>query len=988
MLRGGKGRGRVLFIIIVTMAGAAPLLRPAVPEDDPGGRSERKSGGAFREAEQARSDGDFELSVERFTAALAVSIEGRDRAAEALCLGRLGLCLWNLGRVKEAESKFLEAAGKAEASGPSEVLSYGRGALEIIRLYERGKACRLSNDLETSLEAFQEAVAIGRRIEGEEFVAKCLRQMTGTLWSMNDLGGFLAGNQEGLEIATRLNLKVERGRCLNNLGLYFWKATDYSKALRYFQQALHALKDFNDKQTEAECTSNIGLITMDLGDYDAALYHFKEALDIDRENGRLMDVYKSYNNIGVALERKAFQTETPKLLEEALSYFDACLTLIERYPDEKTEIEALNNKGTIYSSIGDYRKALLIFSTALNKAVRQKNNEAVCSIYNNIGNIYFKQGRFLEAKRVFSKSVSIPAIKLFEDARWEALFGLGRCLEMSGDSFAALDYYHKSLDVIDSIRSRILLESFKTGFSRNKLGVFESLLSLLFKLQSDERSGKRLEEMFMVIEKAKARAFLECLGEVRIDPRDELTAGLRERERAVSKEISDLVRALSDPGLDRPARDEKLVRLERAEEESLRLVSEMKGELIERAGLFSPEICSIPAIQAELLDRRTALIEYFLGDARSYMFFITRDEVRLFALPPRDEVERSLRGYLRALSVPDPAGFSGRVAAERIAAEILPPLSAPAVAGIERLLIIPDGILYYLPFETLRPPGVGGSGFLVERYETSYAPSSSSLAFLRKKPAGGHRKSLLALGAPELKNRSRTHKKGQTPDDPSAGDMYQGLGFDLGPLPFARREVLDISGHFPRPARDIMLGSDATERALKARALNDYDILHFACHGLLDERVPFRSALVLSTGPDAEEDGFLQAREVYNLRMDADLVVLSACQTGRGRLEKGEGLLGLPRMFFYAGSRSVVSSLWHIGDRSTARFMDAFYEHLSLGMGKAQALRQAKIQMLRSRSQHPFHWAAFLLNGDFGPVAGIRSRAAIVGPAQRSMMNH
>ena len=987
MLRGGTGRGRVLFLLILTMAGEAPP-RSAVPVDDPGERIDRIHGQAFREGEQARVGGDFERSAERFAAALAASIGDRNRAAEALCLGRLGLCLWNLGRVKEAETRFLEAAVKAEASGPAEVLSYGRGALEIIRLYERGKACRLSNDLETSLEAFQEAVTIGRRIGSEEFVAKCLRQMTGTQWSMNDLGGFLAGNQEGLEIATRLNLKVERGRCLNNLGLYFWKATDYSKALRYFQQALTISTELRDSRMKAECLSNMGIIYKELGDYVVALECFNGAYALDRELNGITGISIDLTNLGSVYRDIANLHNDKASLDKALAYYQDCLIHIAANESKQIEISCLNNIGTIKTDLNLLVDALRVFREAIKKAEHSGFLEETASLNSNLGEVFYKKREFIKASRYIKKAITIALKLRLSHVLWEAYYRLGRCLEMSGDPDAALTYYHKSVDVIDSIRSRILLESFKTGFSRNKLGVFESLLSLLFKLQSDERSGKRLEEMFMVIEKAKARAFLECLGEVRIDPRDGLTSGLRERERAVSKEISDLVRALSEPGLDRRARATKLDRLERAEEESLRLVSEMKGELVDRAGLFSPEIYSTRAIQEELLDRRTALIEYFLGDDRSYMFFITRDKVRLFALPPREDVERSLRGYLRALSVPDAGGFSGRIAAERIAAEILPPLSEPSIAGIERLLIIPDGILYYLPFETLRPPGIGGSGFLVERYETSYAPSSSSLAFLRKKPAGGHRKSLLALGAPELKTKSRTQKKGQPPDDPSAGDMYQGLGFDLGPLPFARREILDIAGHFPRPARDIMLGSDATEGALKARALNDYDILHFACHGLLDERVPFRSALVLSTGRDADEDGFLQAREVYNLGMDADLVVLSACQTGRGRLEKGEGLLGLPRMFFYAGSRSVVSSLWHIGDRSTARFMDVFYEHLSRGMGKAQALRQAKIQMLRSRSQHPFHWAAFLLNGDFGPVVGIRSRAETVEPAQRSMMNH
>ncbi len=233
---------------------------------------------AFRQGETERIRGDFESSIIRFTEALTISRTASDPAAEAACLVKLGLLQWNLGRVQEAEGNFSDAALKAGESGLSEALSYSRTALEIIRLYNQGKDLRQSNALPRSLASFAEAVALGRKNRGEEFVVKCLRQMSGTYWQMNDLKGFLSNNQEALEIATRLNLQVERGRCLNNLGLYFWKSTDYSKALSNFQQALFILKLLNDSQTEAECVNNIGVISLILGDYDNALIHFKNAL--------------------------------------------------------------------------------------------------------------------------------------------------------------------------------------------------------------------------------------------------------------------------------------------------------------------------------------------------------------------------------------------------------------------------------------------------------------------------------------------------------------------------------------------------------------------------------------------------------------------------------------------------------------------------------------------------------------------------------------
>ena len=196
-------------------------------------------------------------------------------------------------------------------------------------------------------------------------------------------------------------------------------------------------------------------------------------------------------------------------------------------------------------------------------------------------------------------------------------------------------------------------------------------------------------------------------------------------------------------------------------------------------------------------------------------------------------------------------------------------------------------------------------------------------------------------------------------------DLYAGQGYDLSPLPFSRREARNVVKFFPKENRTIYLKDKANEASIKKLSLTDYQVIHFACHGLLDEKFPFRSALVLSKGEKEEEDGFFQVREIYNLKMNAEMIVLSACQTGRGKLEHGEGVLGLPRIFFYTGAQSVLTSLWKIHDKSTSKFMNLFYEYLFQGYGKAQALRLAKLKMMKSRFSHPHYWAAFVLNGDF-----------------------
>ena len=233
-----------------------------------------------------------------------------------------------------------------------------------------------------------------------------------------------------------------------------------------------------------------------------------------------------------------------------------------------------------------------------------------------------------------------------------------------------------------------------------------------------------------------------------------------------------------------------------------------------------------------------------------------------------------------------------------------------------------------------------------------------------------HPKSLLAIGDPKYESEKQSDSDQKT-SSLILKEIYNNQGYDFFAIPYSRKEIKNIARLFPKHKRDVYLGEKAKEEVIKKTSLQDYKIVHFACHSLLDEKFPFRSALVLALDDDNEEDGFLLVREIYNLRLSADMIVLSACQTGRGRLENVEGVLGLPRIFFYCGARSVVSSLWKINDKSTTQFMSNFYEYISKGKSKAQALRLAKLKMLDSRFNHPFFWASFVLYGDSSPLQGL-----------------
>ena len=619
------------------------------------------------------------------------------------------------------------------------------------------------------------------------------------------------------------------------------------------------------------------------------------------------------------------------------------------------------------TDLKNYHEALKYFKSGYEKAKEIKDSEAIGMILTNMGNVHLNQGNYEEAIKSYQKAIELANKISAREILWEAYFGLGQSHERSNKFSQAVMCYKRAIDIIDLIRSQILLDTYKAGFVRDKLKVYEFLINLLFRLNRSDSTNSYAKELFHIIERAKARAFLESLGESKIDIRKSLSPELKKRENEISSRISLIIQELSKPDLSKKRRKELLAKLRQEEDEYISLISQMRAEAPEVANLVSPSPCHVDRVQ-QLLDRKTALLEYFLGEDQSFVFFVTKNGFDVYPLPSRSEIEKSIKAYLKVLLHSPEREFRGILAAKRIYKELLFPFGRVIAESIENLIIVPDGVLYYLPFETLIPYTQNQSSegdYLIENYKISYAPSSSVLLYLTEKKFNHKRaKSLLAFGNPSYTLKISSKGKKHKTYIEIMRELYLDQGFDFSPLPYSEREISEISRYFPEKKRDIYLKDEAREETFKKLPLKDYKIIHFACHGFLAEQFPFRSALVLSLDEDPEEDGFLQVREIYNLRLKAELIVLSACQTGKGKLERGEGVLGLPRIFFYAGAKSVVLTLWKISDESTAMFMNSFYRFLSQGKDKAQALRLAKLEMINSKLSHPFYWAAFVLNGD------------------------
>lgn len=704
-------------------------------------------------------------------------------------------------------------------------------------------------------------------------------------WDTKCWDDFKERNLAALAIARAMGHLMEEGRCLNNIGAFYHKTGLFAQASDHFEQALDKAKRSSDRGTEAECLNNLGLLSRDFGDHVKAFRYLSAAHEIDTKLGDLSAMAINVGNMAAVLLRKGVDTGDTDDLAKALELYRT--NLGSGHLDPYQRFVSLNNMGVVLNEQGktvDARACFARASALLGDAGYLQERGAAL---NNIATTYLYEGRFDEALRDYRAAQEASRDDPFSESLMESYVGMGQCLEGLRDSPGALASYERATKILDRRVSQISSDIFMIGFARNKYGAYQKMLRILSDQYLERPSETLIAEIFGIIERAKAKAFFENLGESRD------------------------VRPIGGPAAD--------IRLARSAAD----------------------------------DERTLILEYYLAEDRSYLVSVSLDSLHLDILPNRHELNRSIRGFLKLL--PDraqPLRYA-LSANERITHMLIPQWLAREMSRYDRLIVMPDGFLNYLPFEIL---GVGPglrTGFLIESLSISYSPSVAVMSTLRRRPSSAKNESILAIGG--VRYESRETRVGGI----SFGNMT-GVFDDL---PYSRNEVDSIKRSFSGKRVMTLTGDEADERAVKGLLLKDYRIIHFACHGYVDEIDPLRTALVLAPGPSAGEDGFLRAGEIAGLETHADLVVLSSCRSASGYLENGEGILSVARPFFFAGARSVLATLWPIYDRSTADFMGEFYRQLAKGQGLGEALRNTKIRMLKTSRRHPFFWAGYVLSG-------------------------
>jgi CHAT domain-containing protein len=534
-------------------------------------------------------------------------------------------------------------------------------------------------------------------------------------------------------------------------------------------------------------------------------------------------------------------------------------------------------------------------------------------------------------------------------------------MQLSWDTRTRTEAIRNSLAAIDSIETLRSLqddaESSAELFSTWTLEYYWFSGRLLRDLQEGD-----LDLAFSINERLRARSLLDRLdrSRKRADPSSPLVA----RRRALLEAIAKVQRGLMDPALgtdDRRLTLEQLDELERQEEEAQRQIAVAAHD----SRPVGPAFANLDTVQSALADNE-ALFSFQVGiwetyegqfGGGSWLIALTRHGRAVYRIPDRAQLAPVVPVFTGLLARSDDVGTA---AAVRLYDDILADAVKGLPAGIERLILVPDGPLHRLPFDALRPQRDAAP--MASRYQLEIVPSATLWLQWRRNPPRSGTQRALAFADPELEI------SGDRQASVRNAALQQGLS--VGRLPHARRESRSLERHLG--GVEALVGKQASERALKDRDLRGYDILHFAAHAVADETHPERSAVLLTPGADGE-DGLLQAREIEGLDLDGRIVVLSACQTASGAILSGEGVLSLARAFFAAGARTVIGTSWPIRDEDAAVLFDAFYSKLGSGASLSEALAHAKTEAMKA-GLPAATWASLVLLGDgaFRPFPGGR----------------
>lgn len=935
--------------------------------------------------------GEFENSKDAYSKALALRKALPDRAAEAEATSDLSLILSLLGQTKEGLKRAEEA------------LLVSRTARDQYReaqaLYALGISNYLNGQLSLALDYQTKALPLAQAIKNKELSAKVLLAIGYVHNDLDDLETALGFYQQALSEWQTIGNRWGEAKTLSSIGLVHTLLGDRQKALEALRPTLSLMQQIGDRLSEGATLNNIAYLYQTLGDLETALQYY-------------LDAMKAYESTGFLLGRiLAFEYcgDVYALLgrnEEALQSYEQAVVLCRGSKNRLMEADALNGIGSLYLSQGNRERAYGIFREVLAKYKSSNAWRGQSAALNNIGYYFELSSQIRKAAEYYNRALSFAESAQDNEGTAATLYNLARVELRSGDLEKARKHVEQCLAINEASRAKLASYNLRGSYLASVHKHYEFYIDVLMRLHNTNPAGGFNALAMQASEKARSRSLLELLTEAGADIRQGVSLSLLERKRSLQRALNAAaIRRMQLPANKSLAESETLSKeLNQLTSDFEEAEAEIKTKSPRYAALTLPEPLNLNEIQQKVLDDNSMLLEYALGEDRSYLWAITRTQVSSYELPGRAEIEggaRSVYELLTANQAIEGESFEQRQTRVAKANQELPTqisnlsrLTITPVAsqlGGKRLLIVPDGALQYIPFQILviqarASPGselAAESRPLVLDHEIVNEPSASTLELLIRDTAKRQQApNTVAVFAdpvfeaddPRINANAASGTTAATLQSQEIERAFRdmsltGDGRHIPRLPASRDEADAIMSVTPWRTGTKAMGFEASRETAMRPDLGDYRIVHFATHGLLNNEHPELSGIVLSlfNQKGQPQDGFLRLHDIYNLKLPVDLVVLSACNTGLGKDVKGEGLVGLTRGFMYAGASSVVASLWKVDDEATAELMRLFYGYmLRDGLSPAAALRKAQVIMSQQkRWQSPYYWAGFVIQGQY-----------------------
>jgi CHAT domain-containing protein/Tfp pilus assembly protein PilF len=835
---------------------------------------------------------------------------------------------------------------------------------DIDRLLDEAEQNHIAGHFVEMERVASEAVAASRSLADPLRTARSLMSLGVALFFQSRIDEALAAQREGEALAAQLGDRALDARLLNGIGLGLRERGDYERAADFLSRALAIQRELGNQAEQSRILRNVAMLHYLLGDFAYGEDRAREAYDLARtaDDPLLQAVtLEMLGNIQNRLGNSALAVQTfRRALAMPASAWSPAVNMEVLLDLSITEQTAGHDE----DAITDARRVLEIEATLPSIAHRAEACMTIGAALFHLNRLDESLEWLLQSRAIWQRvGEGIYPSHAFGTELW-----IARVLRAKGQLAESLAMDLGLVRVVDRYltATRVTELSRATAWSATS-AVFVDTISLLFAVG-------RVQDAFDVSEQYRARVFLETLAESHSGAAQVMSSEQRRRQTDLSVRASAIQKELWDAELP-PVRRQTLERsLLPIDEDLDALRLEVRRTSPQYANLQYPDLVTAGHV-ANQIDQDTVLISYVLGDGHSFVWAISRRGLESAWLPDRAVIERDVAAYRQLLTSRSigPESAAGkdqrRTAIERAGRALYRTLLSPIEGGLRgatRLIIAPDGVLHVLPFEALIRPSslnvAAGPRWLVRDFSVSEAPSASALEALAASVSTAPRShELLAVGDPSY--------SGMLDDQSDRGTRVgslAGRSVRVAALPFARLEVTDIAALYPPAATRVYLGKAATEQSVKSEALDQYRYIHFAAHTVVDDVRPGRSGILLSIDSQSREDGILQADEVMDLRLNADLVTLSACSTGLGMVLRGEGIVGLTRAFLTAGARSVAASLWNVNDGATAALMRTFYQGLDRGLTRDDALRQAKLSLITGNDaqwQDPYYWAPFVLVG-------------------------